>query len=273
MSLDPKPALLTLADIVRYKREYDADVQLLEELPQRIKLRKRMYEAALLFAPHGFSPDQIEDEELITMPSAGVREPIGPGPSGPLQAESPKLQNHDFELPDLVTSRENVQKKNAKKGKLTWVGGLLQLLNNIDHGITHQDALEQLSATGLPASLGHKGFYNAIARLEKRSQLVKRGGLLYAPSVVKAIEDRGEKVPVAEARHRPGGSASLVMQVLREHRDGLDGNQLRSLAGAMSDAPESMIKHSQYIYTVLATLIGQGKVEKNDQGLYRVKGQ
>jgi hypothetical protein len=254
-SVSEEQIVLPVEAILRLKAEYEADVRLLEELPARIKLKKRKYEAALMFAPPGFDPN------APVIPAPRVRRRLEleePAPT-PAPTSPPKA---DFEL----------VAPESRGGKPTWIGELAALLDSLDRGITHKDALATLKANpGLSSSAGEKGFYNAVARLEKNHRLIKHGGLLYSPRVVAALAERGEPLPdiSPEMRRRAGGSAAVALEVLRAHPDGLDAMRLREELGKLPAVPESVTKHSHYIYNVLATLIGQGEVAKDETGVYK----
>lgn len=258
---DNAPVLLTVADIARLKAEYEADVRLLEELPARIKQRRRRYEAALLFAPPGFDPNSLNAPQAQAAAPAPVREPVA-APS--------------FELASPPTSsQEDMAEEETGPGRLTWIGEVERVLIEAGRGLAHQQVLDILKATELGdrMSAGGKGFYNAVARLEHQGRLVKAGGLLYAAKTVDDMVARGEALPdnTAEVRRRAGGSSSAVLEVLREHPSGLDVTQLREAVSKRPGVPESITKHSHYIYNVLSTLMGQGAIEKQGE-IYRIKG-
>lgn len=246
------PVTLTADEILRLKADYEADVRLYEELPARIKLKKRRFEAAMLFAPDGFDPNESASPAAVTPPL-----PESPPPPPAVQPET-----KDFEL-----TQEPVE-------RLTWIGELARVLNSSDRGLSHKEVLAILKATPLgdSVSVGEKGFYNAVSRLEARGQLIKSGGLLYAKKLVEEMEARGEHLPdvTMETRRRAGGTATMIIEVLKLHPSGLDGNELRKQVAAMPGVPSSLSKHTHYIYNVLAPLIGQGVVAKGNDGLYRL---
>lgn len=252
------PVTMTADDILRLKADYEADVRLYEDLPARIKLKKRRFEAAMLFAPDGFDPNAPADQTQAPVPP-----PVATTPPSPQPAPAVPVEANEFEL-----AREPAE-------RLTWVGELARVLNESSRGLSHKEALAMLKATPLgdSASTGDKGFYNAVFRLEGRGQLIKSGGLLYSKKLVDEMKARGEYLPdvTTETRRRAGGAATMILSVLKSNPEGLDGNELRKQVAAMPGVPSSMSKHSHYIYNILATLIGQGAVVKDDGGRYRAK--
>ena len=255
--------LLTVADIIRFKADYEADVKLLDELPARIKAKKRKYEASLVFAPIGFDPAA----------------PLAEKPTSRFFT-SQKESELNFEP---ILEARSVSEELAQEGgdseeggrRITWTGELQKILEKASEGISHQDALSMLKSTSLGGrvSKGDKGFYNAIALLEKKNRLIKNGGLLYSPKLVEEMKSRGEILPdvSTETRRRAGGSGSAVLEILRAHSSGLNANELRDELGKLPGITESITKHGHYIYNVLGTLMGQGEIEKDAQGIYKIK--
>lgn len=264
-------AMLSGEAILRLKAEYESDLKLLEELPARIKLKKRRYEASLLFAPPGFDPDApIKGEPFIQSAlDVAVASKI----------ESEVLQEHKAAGAPLNLFgevQEPEEDDEALTGRITWAGELKGLLDSSPVGVSHKDALAKLKQTSLGerVSKGEKGFYNAVARLEKSGSLVKSGGLLYSKQLVEAMESRGEALPdvSTETRRRAGGSAAVVLEVLRANPDGLNANDLRAKLAELPGVSQSITNHHHYIYNVLGTLMGQGEIKKDAQGVYKIKG-
>lgn len=255
--------LLRVSDILRFKEDYESDMRLLEELPARIKLKKRKYEAALMFAPPGFDPDARPEKSQTPEVTASVAEP----PSIVSPTVEPEEQATD-EQPSFFLA-EPVE----GTGRLTWSSGLMEVLDGATSGVGHQDALAKLKKTplGERVSKGEKGFYNAVANLEKRGKLVKSGGLLYSAKLVEKMKARGELLPnmSSEIRRRAGGAATVALEILKNHPEGLDANALRDELSKQEGMPASVSKHGHYIYNVLATLMGQGAVAKDAAGIYR----
>ena len=124
------------------------------------------------------------------------------------------------------------------------------------------------SAPHLKLSVGEKGFYTAIAKLEKRGDLIKAGSLLFSREAMDKAKQRGELIP-EEAVSRIGASGVAVLEALGDQPEGLSASDLKEIVSARPDAAKSMKKHSNYIYNVLSHLIESGRVVKVDK-LYRL---
>lgn len=236
-SAPPVEPLLTVDDIRHLKLALEEDERLFSELPDRIAKKKRRYEAALLFLPDGFNLDAA---------TAGQ------------------------ESLELVLSSDEPPPE-----KLTWISGVENFVAANSAGVAHQAILTALKSTelGERPSKGDKGFYNAIARLIKQGKLVKHGGLLYSKDLYERLKKGKYQFPMAlDGNLRPGGAASLVLEVLEKYPQGLSSTALKDLVAARDDAPKSISEHGNYIFNVLAGLIGKGKVVRKN-GLYFAEEQ
>lgn len=232
------PSELSVEFIRQLKHELEDDIRLLEELPERISQKKRRYEAALMFAPAGFDPDGA--------PLPEVEEDAVDGAVAP-----------EF----VLIPADNVRESNAP----SWTKAIQKVLDRSDGGLTHKELLFKVREEfpAMPVSTGEKGFYNGVSKLAYRKTLLKHGVQLYSSKVVDAIHARGDTLPEAPSvQTRSGSSGEIIMAILGTHAEGLSAQDLKLLVNNVPDAPASLKKHSQYIYNVLATLIGSGQVVK-----------
>lgn len=258
----PEPTMmggkLSAEYILGLKAELDRLRRQWAELPAIIDKRQKLYEAALLFAPEGFDPDApVESVEAVAQGGKEVEEDEEP--------EDGTSAAH-FSLDGGGPADFALSPVEHHSPKATWVSAVREVLMLLEKGVPHKELLALIRQTypELPVSNGEKGFYNAVFRLTERKELVKHGGLLYAASVVQAIEARGEKLPKApEHQVRRGSSGEIVLEVLKANPKGLTGPDLRKVVSEMPNAPKSLREHGQYIYNILATLMGTGAVVKN----------
>lgn len=227
------------------KQKLDEDQALLAALPGRIEEARRLYEAALLFAPQGFGQSDAE-------------------------AAAPKAKTAKRKI-ILVRARKRVQHAKPSR-KPSWVSALMKTLITENRGMSHKELLlgARKIAPLLPLSTGEKAFYNAIAKLAERGELVKHGGLLYSGQYVQKLRESGRGLPVlpSEPPPRSGSSGEFVLAALRDHPSGLTAPALRNLLSQKPNAPKSLREHGQYVYNILSTQIGKGVVVK-DGSIYR----
>ncbi|WP_038487365.1 hypothetical protein [Janthinobacterium agaricidamnosum] len=252
------PSELSAEFILQLKHELEADVQLLKELPERISQRKKRYEAALMFAPLGFDPDAA----LNVVPKVQKEVEVA---TVPVRVnESTADVSSEFTLTAVDGSHsENVP---------SWTKAIQHVLENSSTGLAHKELLTTIrnEFPAMPTSVGEKGFYNGIGKLSEKRVLVKHGGLLYAKKTVDSIIARGESLPEGPSTQtRSGSSGEIILSILKGHAGGLAAAELKVLISEVPNAPASLKKHSQFIYNVLATLIGSGQVVKMGN-LYRL---
>ncbi len=248
----PADETLPAGFILKLKTEVDVLKKQWAELPAIIKEKERKYEAALMFAPPGFDPEAAVEALSVD------QDPIE-------EKEAPEVEV----APEEFILKSPVEEHSDKP---TWVGALGNTLTLSGRGQSHQELLSFIRANypALSVSNGEKGFYNAVARLADRKELVKHGGLLYSATVIKDMQARGEKLPEApEHQIRRGSSGEIVLEVLKAHPNGIAGPDLRKLVAEVPSAPKSLREHGQYIYNILATLMGTGAVVK-EGGVYKL---
>lgn len=243
---DQDQALLTVAGIRKLQSELEEDEHLFVELQTRIPEKKRMLEAAMLFAPKGFD----------TVVRAG-------------KTPSLKKKKQDTNGGNKSVAR----RRKTGANRITWIGEIRRIMNASPKGLSHKETLVQakMTALGKRQSAGEKGFYTAIAKLAKNDEIVKHGGLLYSKKLANKLTTNGQMLPEMEAdvRRRSGSGGALVVSVLSEHLSGLTASELKKVLAEMPNAPESIRAHGQYIYNLLGTLMGAGTV-KRENGVYRL---
>lgn len=234
-------SLLKLEDVIRFKVELNDAVRLYQTLPDKIARLEKRLEAALMFLPEGTNLDLLA---------------TAPGPK------------QDDAKPD--PSKPGFHLAPPEQRRLTWIGETERVLKAVGRGMEHQELLVELNKTELSErpSEGDKGFYNAIARLAEKGDLIKFGGYLYAGDVYKQLVDAGVKLPINPDKVRAGSSASLVLDAIDAHPEGISGPDLKRALAKLEDAPSSFREHTQYVYNVVGTLIGKGIVVK-DGDLYK----
>lgn len=229
--------------ILALKVKMDEKQRLYEQLPQEISECKRIYEAALIFAPKNFDPS----------------------------VKSSSTEQGVLFQPVAKKAKLGIEKQPRAERK-SWATSVKNVLDSAGRGMNRKELFEavRLNNPDLPVSAGEKGFYNAIAKVLERGNLVKHGDLLFSSQLVEDMKSRGEELPeTPERRIRSGGSADFVLNALQSHPTGLTAPEIKKIVGDIPEAPKSIREHGQYIYNILATLMGSGAVVKKD-GIYSV---
>lgn len=251
--------LLTL-DHVRAKRRdiIQAETELVR-ISKKLEDDRKEFQQMLVFVPEALR-DQILTEvatpDLFTLtakelpkskPKAKVKAK-GIRRLRVISSESPRSQGYQF-------STFIIELVGKSRGGISHVG-----LKAAVQSTEHADRLEDQA----------KAYHRTISKLVARNEIVRHGNRFYAPSVYEVLKKTGDLPEIEEGMSlRENGAAKITLDVLQGHPDGLSGPDLKVLVGADPAAPKSVTEHGQYIYNVLATLMGSGRVVKNGN-LYQV---
>lgn len=231
---------------------------LLERLPNELSDLEKLIDAALLFAPPGFDPSKRASPTAVAPAESQATPPV----------VAPKRTDVG-----MVKVIPRAKTKTFPAGKIGWGKAILSILQSAGRGFTHKEVIA-LARQRYPLPVAREGeekaYYNAVSKLTVAGEVVKHGNLLYAASAFRAAEKSGLLPEVSSLIRRPGSSPELVMQLLREHPEGLTGPQMREIFGGMPHAPKSLFGHGQYIYNILAPMIGIGEVVRSEGGIYRL---
>jgi len=243
------PIYLPEASILAIKKSLDAKRRLYEKLPSEIEALSKRYEAAMLFAPPNFDPEQALEKE----------------------SEAPVKEINVVTLPPPATRKVAVKRKIEKTVKpIGWRKGLQIILEGAEDGLSHQPLLTIARDTyKFPPSVGEKGFYNAIAKLINAGAVVKHGNILFSSNIYTRRKGGGTLPVLQETQRRAGSSAELIYSALEAHPEGLTGPGLKTVVSAMPGAPKSLREHAQYVYNILGAMMGSGEVIKT-YGVYRL---
>lgn len=152
-------------------------------------------------------------------------------------------------------------------------GLLINVLRNAPGGVSHRDLAQALAGTEYVSLLenGNKGYYRVMARALKKGEVIKHANLNFHPAVYQRLKASGQlpKEEPDNMRVRAHSAAAITLGVLNDFPQGLTGPELKVKVGAHRDAPRSVREHGQYVYNILATLIGGGYVYK-DGNKYRI---
>ena len=242
--------LLTVGDVRALKADYEADMQLFADLPARIEQKKRKLDAALMFLPTGANIDDDEEEQADQL-------------STPVPADS-DASVPKWPMPAHLSTNSN---------RTSWASAMAAVLAALPGGSSHKDlrSMMEKSALAKGGTLTTKTFYNTISRLAEKGDLIKSGGLLFHKEVFARVMVVGPAAAPSTAPVQLSSSAKIVAEALAPHPKGLSVPEIRQVVSTRPDAPKSLRNHSQYVYSILATMTKHGVVRKQKENYYLVK--
>ncbi len=273
--------LLTL-DHVRAKRRDIADGErALAAVTKKLEEDRQQFQAMLVFVS-----DSLR-EQVLTESSEPEHDlfPAKPAASKPavakareaLAARSRTAKPIGLKLSGVLRAVRAPIPPVAKlstrvNGSGSFVNYLTELLKHATGGLTHRAIKEEITHTKYSDRLENeaKAYHRTVSKLVTRGTVIRHGDRLYHRQVYDFLK-KNSSLPVLDEGTilRENSAAHIAYEVLKRYPEGLSGPQLKTQVGAQPDAPKSVVEHGQYIYNVLATLIGSGRVVK-DGGVYRV---
>lgn len=241
-------SLLTLEDVRAKRRDIVLAEKELVRLSAKLETDRKEFQQMLVFVPMALR-DQIlsddADEDLFSRPperSKPATKTKSAKPKKSAIADGPRSEGHKFSA------------------------FIVDLVSKSRAGISHSELKSAVQDSEYASRLEDqaKAYHRAVSKLIARKEIVRHGARFYAHAVYQVLKKNGDLPPIEEGLSlRENGAAKITLEVLQGHPDGLTGRDLKVLVGADPAAPKSVSEHGQYIYNVLATLIGSGRVVKN----------
>jgi len=240
-------SLLTLEDVRAKRRDIVLAEKELVRLSAKLETDRKEFQQMLVFVPAALRDRILSDdaEPDMFVPPERPKPAIKAKPIKPKRAvvaDGPRSEGYKFSafITDLVSKSRT--------------------------GISHSELKAAVQGSDYASRLEDqaKAYHRAVSKLVARKEIVRHGGRFYARPVYQVLKKNGDLPPIVEGvALRENGAAKITLEVLQGHPDGLTGPDLKVLVGADPAAPKSVAEHGQYIYNVLATLIGSGRVVKN----------
>ena len=254
----PKHDSLLTIDDVRAKRRAIVDGEReLVRITEKLEVDRRAFQQMMFFVPEGMRA-QIADD-------------VTPAPDLFRASEAAPTETQRMGI-TLRRTRPAAANGQQSAG-FEFTAFILDVVGKSRDGIGHAELKAAVQNTKHAARLKDqaKAYHRTLGKLIARNDLVRHGSKFYDPAVYEVLKKNGELPEVEEGAsgREIGAAARLTLEVLQAHPVGLSGPDLKVLVGADPDAPKSVKGHGQYIYNVLATLIGTGKVIKEGP-LYRI---
>lgn len=240
-------SLLTLEDVRSKRREIVLTEKELVRLSAKLETDRKEFQQMLVFVPAALRDRILSDEadpDLFGIPER-PKPTAKPKPAKPKRSVSPNSpHSQGYRFSTFIT----------------------ELVNKSRAGMSHAELKAAVQGSEYASRLEDqaKAYHRTISKLVARNEIVRHGSRFYARSVYQVLKKNGDLPDIEEGVSlRENGAAKITLEVLQGHPDGLTGPDLKVLVGADPAAPKSVAGHGQYIYNVLATLIGSGRVIKN----------
>lgn len=156
----------------------------------------------------------------------------------------------------------------------SWTSVILRILENAGKGMSHASLMDALKKSEIGDRIAHstKGYYGALSKLQSRGDLERVGKLNYATSVLNKLRQANAPIPEADphdldAEKSSKTTAGLILRTL-DGTEGMTGAQLVDRLAMMPEAADSVLRHPQFVYTVLSKLVRQEKLLK-EGAIYR----
>jgi hypothetical protein len=251
--------LLTLDDVRAKRRAIVGAEAEIARISAQLEADIKEFQQMLVFVPKALR-DRIMAEDPSPAPDL-FTSPVLPAVRPP----SPKA------IRAAITKAAPVRDGSRSQGH-EFSNFITDLVNKSPAGISHAELKAAVESSPHAHRLDDqaKAYYRTVGKLVAREKIVRHGLKFYSSSVYEVLKKTGELPQLEEGVSlRENSAARITLEVLQKHANGLSGPDLKVLVGADPDAPRSVTEHGQYIYNVLATLIGTGRVEKHGS-LYRV---
>lgn len=158
----------------------------------------------------------------------------------------------------------------VRKGLLTWPRIIEEAVRNSGTGIRQRDLLDSIRSGrhGKRLTDSESGYYNAIQKVLKRKSITKRGEWLFTPAqhdeYLRKL-DAGEIEDYADVEEFGSPSAAEAVRFATAE-PGAKSIEIIKHIWAVQDAAKEQRQSKTSLYNVLARLVEQQKLVKDDRG-------
>ncbi|WP_133303942.1 hypothetical protein [Aurantiacibacter aquimixticola] len=159
-----------------------------------------------------------------------------------------------------------------RKGLMTWPHIIEEAVRNSETGLRQRDLLESIRSGrhGKRLTESESAYYNAIQKVLKRKIVIKRGEWLFTPAqhdeYLRKV-DAGEVKDVAEVEEYGSPSAAEAVRFVTASPGRKSIDVIKHI-WATQDADKKQRQSKTSLYNVLARLVEQQKLSKDDEGLF-----
>ena len=161
-----------------------------------------------------------------------------------------------------------------RRERSDWKSVIREIALTSNGPVSYAEAREEIKKTKLAERLesSDKGFYGAIAKLNKAKEIVAYKGHIFAPAVFakfKADLDAGwtKDLKIANAAHHsPMGEA--IAKMMRSRPNGAESGHIIWELRKNSEFAEAIEKNKTHPYNVLARMLSKGELKKRGKRYY-----
>jgi hypothetical protein len=273
-------ALVSQSQIVRWEREYAALGERIQKIEDRRVIIKTMIDAARALIPAAGATEQAAQKST---PRTSRRSTIRrKRKTGKLRKRAPatRMAVATSEPADSpVTPPQAAGSAVRKRGRRPETGEWKPIIRLIvqtapAQPVSYSEAKAEILKSELADKFqkSDKGFYNAIARLNKAGEIIAYKGHLFAPDVFRKFQEdlaagRVRELRMANAAHRsPMGEATL--DILSRRKAGAESGHLIWELRKNPEFAAAIDKNKTHPYNVFARLVKTGEVIKRGKRYY-----
>jgi hypothetical protein len=179
------------------------------------------------------------------------------------------------DLPPTVNGATPETQKDTRRrngDEPTWAEIVIEAVKSADMGVTYAEmrSFAAASALGAKLEISDKGYYNAISRLAKGGDIVRKHGRLFTQEAfrrfIKAVEEGQASTTIPQPiAHSPMGEA--ILTIVKQQPGKLNG---KGVIGELRRDPEfdaALTPHETGAYNVIARLVRREQIVRRDDGL------
>lgn len=166
----------------------------------------------------------------------------------------------------------------AKAGRVakgTWTRAIRAAVSSHFRGISIPKLKAELSRGELGdlIQVNDKGFYGAVDKLQRQSELQKYKGRIFSKENFKSFQNKvlsGEEADIPDSEHNDGRSSPFMvatLDLIQSHRSGIDSASLIAKLGSIPEL-SGFLKNKTYAYNVFKRFVDRGQVKKIDSKFY-----
>lgn len=183
--------------------------------------------------------------------------------------------NFSSAVSEKRVARPSYKPRASSTGKPTWAIEILRVLKSAGKPLSYDELRDEIDKGPLQGDFERstKGFYNAVSRLQKKSEVVKHSDRLFLAHDFRAFERNlasGNAKPLPPLRTHIDRSpmGAEVLALVNKHPQGVQGKDVIEHLRADERFAEPLLKNTSGGYNVIARLVERNEIRRVDSTLY-----